>query len=70
MKHLSFLLVAMASATASGFLIRISENLPTTNCQEVLNNLEVCIQVVIFQDQDWFSNIAIMQIFHCLQPSS
>ena len=34
-------LVVALLASTSGYLIKISENLSTENCQDVLNNLEV-----------------------------
>ena len=43
---LSLTLCLALASTVSGFLIKISEKLSTADCQDVLNNLEVCIQDV------------------------
>ena len=44
---LTFSLVVALVASTSGYLIKISENLSTENCQDVLNNLEVRLKIII-----------------------
>ena len=55
---LSLTLCLALASTVSGFLIKISEKLSTADCQDVLNNLEVCIQDVKSLLQNWF-------LLHC-----
>ena len=55
---LSLTLCLALASTVSGFLIKISEKLSTEDCQDVLNNLEVCIQDVKSLLQNWF-------LLHC-----
>ena len=55
----TLLTIIVLLSTCSGYMIKISENLSTQNCQEVLNNLEVCY-LTIFKHSSQFL------LYYCL----